>query len=54
VYENKQEFHNWLFDYYNMPYDQSKIKQVNQLLGSKQHFSPLVLVHKLMITTLTH
>lgn len=54
VFENKQEFYNWLFDYYDMPYDESKIKQVNQLLGSKQHSSPLVLVHKLIITTLTN
>lgn len=54
VFENKQEFYNWLFDYYDILYDESKITQVNHILGSKQYFSPLVLVHKLVITNITN
>lgn len=54
VFEYNQDLYSWLFDYYDMLYDESKIPKVNQLLGSKQYSSPLVLSHKLVITSLAN
>ncbi|MBV7330436.1 class I SAM-dependent methyltransferase [Chloroflexi bacterium TSY] len=47
--EDKQELTQWLFDYYDCPFDQKLEQQVHYLLGEKLNDTPLVLEDKTII-----
>lgn len=47
------ELHDWLFDFYECPYDKKKAESVNALLGNQLQENPLVVSDKYMITSLT-
>jgi len=51
-FENNRELYNWLFDYYQTPYDNSKVVLINKLLGNKQWSRPINLGDKHVITSL--
>lgn len=49
-----QELYDWLFEFYQTPYDEIKIKEVNQILGHKQKTQPITLDDKLTITSMVN
>ncbi|WP_136809888.1 class I SAM-dependent methyltransferase [Desulfosediminicola flagellatus] len=50
---DNQELYNWLFEFYQTPYDNVKLGKVNALLGLSKGSRPLNLKDKLVITKLT-
>lgn len=53
VFEDIQELHTWLHDFYPQKHDPSKIKQVDALLGEKTWGKPLVISDALLLSKLS-
>lgn len=51
-FENVQELYQWLFAYYQSPFDNNLVVLIQNLLGDKVQSSPLILQDKIMIVSL--
>lgn len=52
-FNDMNELHDWLFDFYECPYDRGKVDSVNTLLEGQLQETPLLVEDKYMITSLT-
>ena len=52
-FADRQELMNWLFDFYQHPYEQAKVAKVEKILGKKYSDKPLVLVDTLNLFVLS-
>jgi len=51
-FESKHELYEWLFTYYQKPFDNSLVVLIGELLGNKVTSSPIILQDKIMIFSL--
>jgi len=51
-FENEHELYEWLFTYYQKPFDNSLVVLIGELLGNKVKFPPIILQDKIMIVSL--
>jgi ubiquinone/menaquinone biosynthesis C-methylase UbiE len=51
-FKNEHELYEWLFTYYQKPFDSSLIVPIGRLLGNKMRSSPIILQDKTMIVSL--
>jgi len=51
-FENEHELYEWLFTYYQKPFDNSLVVLIGKLLGDKVKSSPIILQDKIMIVSL--
>ena len=51
-FENEHELYEWLFTYYQKPFDNSLVVLIGKLLGDKVKSSPIILQDKIMIISL--
>lgn len=52
VFENEEELYEWLFEYYQRPFDSGLVARMGELLGDKLESQPIVLKDKVMIMSL--
>ncbi len=52
MFENQEELYQTLFEYYDMPFDDSIAKQIMELLGTKLETSPIKLMDTMIIQSL--
>jgi ubiquinone/menaquinone biosynthesis C-methylase UbiE len=51
-FENEYELYEWLFTYYQRPFDRSLVVLIGELLGNKVKSPPIILQDKIMIVSL--
>ena len=51
-FENEHELYEWLFTYYQKPFDNSLVALIGELLGDKVKSPPIILQDKIMIISL--
>ena len=51
-FENEHELYEWLFTYYQKPFDNSLVVLIGELLGDKVKSPPIILQDKIMIISL--
>jgi len=51
-FENEHELYEWLFTYYQKPFDNSLVVLIGELLGNKVKSPPIILQDKIMIISL--
>ena len=51
-FKNEHELYEWLFTYYQKPFDSSLVVLIGRLLGNKVRSSPIILQDKTMIVSL--
>ena len=51
-FKNERELYEWLFSYYQTPFDNNLVVLIEKLLGDKARSSPLILQDKIMIVSL--
>jgi len=51
-FENEHELYEWLFTYYQKPFDNSLVMLIDELLGNKVKSPPIILQDKIMIVSL--
>jgi hypothetical protein len=51
-FENEHELYEWLFTYYQKPFDNSLVVLIGELLGNKVKSPPIILQDKIMIVSL--